>query len=212
MSDIANGQLVAGSGTADDDDDNFASIRLFLGDALTADNASIPDKTATPGKVSLPYDSGTDTQATEVLVDAYERMLSIPPKKARKSCAGRWDADEQHLVAVARPVDAIARTSGKPHSGITYLDPEEWLLFYERGSLEIRDNQTQIKRSLADVWTRAVDSPQFKLPGFRAYAILRRLGYVVHANHELSTLFSVSEPGSTGFLSVRPIEIQDLQN
>ncbi|KAJ2547204.1 hypothetical protein EV175_005312 [Coemansia sp. RSA 1933] len=164
--------------TADEDDDNFASIRLFLGDKLAKDDAPVLDTAAVTGKVSAPSDTNTEIHAVRMLLDAYNKMISIPPKTARKHCIGEARPDE-HLVTVSNPVHTIAYSSGKSRSGTTYLDPEEWLVFFERGSLKIRDTQTQRMCSLADVWTKAVDSPWFKMHGYRAYSILRRLGYAV---------------------------------
>ncbi|KAI9501224.1 hypothetical protein BX070DRAFT_254362 [Coemansia spiralis] len=170
------------SDNIDEEDDQAIGIRLFANGFSLDDNDD--DAAVASGKVSLPSDSNTESRSIRVLLHTYHRMLSVPPKQARKACAGEWDANK-HYILVANPVNTISRTAGKAALGITYLEPEEWLLFFERGTLRIIDQQQQqhvqndSSDDISSVWTNAISSPYFSMVGFRAYAILRRLGYIV---------------------------------
>ncbi|KAJ2666163.1 tRNA splicing endonuclease 54 [Coemansia sp. RSA 1199] len=84
----------------------------------------------------------------------------------------------EHYVAVTKPVDVIARTSGHARNGFICLEPEEWLLFFERGVLVVSCENEQQPLSLADAWALALGTTTFNMDEYRAFANLRRLGYI----------------------------------
>ncbi|KAJ1644404.1 hypothetical protein LPJ64_003924 [Coemansia asiatica] len=109
-------------------------------------------------------------------------MIDVSAKKSRKSCIGHWDSEGPLVKILEKPVETITRTSGTARSGVVYLQPEEWVLFVERGTLVIQKQNAGLEQTtedLADVWVRALDRSGFSLDEYRAYSYLRRLGYVV---------------------------------
>ncbi|KAJ2709152.1 hypothetical protein H4R23_006862, partial [Coemansia sp. Cherry 401B] len=110
------------------DYDQSAGLAQFVSDTRTA--ASLP------GKVDSPRATADEQQYIGQLLDAYRQLLGSSPKTNRKRCTGVLDPDHGQ-VAVIKPVDTIARTAGRTHKGAIHLQPEEWLLFYERGALVI---------------------------------------------------------------------------
>ncbi|KAJ2302755.1 hypothetical protein IWW52_006928, partial [Coemansia sp. RSA 2704] len=152
------------------DYDQSAGLAQFVSDTRTA--ASLP------GKVDSPRATADEQQYIGQLLDAYRQLLGSSPKTNRKRCTGVLDPDHGQ-VAVIKPVDTIARTAGRTHKGAIHLQPEEWLLFYERGALVIsrQDDPDGQSLGLRDVWASALSSPSFNLDAYRGYAWLRRLGY-----------------------------------
>ncbi|KAJ2806856.1 tRNA-splicing endonuclease subunit sen54 [Coemansia helicoidea] len=160
-------------GAASEDADGPSGLALFLGDAGA--------KAGLPGKLQRPSAAAGELARIDVLLETYSRMLRAAPRKARKSCAGLLQAGEP-LVAVDRPVDTVARTSGQTRKGVTYLCPEEWLLFVERGTLVVTRHGgggEACALGLPDAWAAALGHAELDLDAYRGYAYLRRLGYVV---------------------------------
>ncbi|KAJ2785901.1 tRNA-splicing endonuclease subunit sen54 [Coemansia javaensis] len=145
-------------------EDAPAGLALFAGDG------------GVPRRLQAPSAAAGERARIGGLLDAYRRLLSVAPRRARKSCVGAWRPGEAH-VTVARPVDTIARTAGATRGGATRLQPEEWLLFVERGSLVVSAPGGEL--SCAGAWAAALGAAGLDLAAYRGYACLRRLGYVV---------------------------------
>ncbi|PIA14783.1 hypothetical protein COEREDRAFT_16638 [Coemansia reversa NRRL 1564] len=164
------------------DDDDHAGLALFMTDVGDGAANSISDTTCgIPGKIYLPQEGEDERRRIDTLLFAYYRMLNVPPKKSRRTCVARSQIG-QTLAAVDRPLNVISRTFGQTIGGILYLQPEEWLLFFERGSLIMYyyDEQAQEHRlDGLNVWTHALGDTGLDMDLYRGYAYLRRLGYVV---------------------------------
>ncbi|KAJ1735402.1 hypothetical protein LPJ61_000566 [Coemansia biformis] len=165
------------------DDEGPGFLALFLGDAGGRAGRSLPSTAAVadlPSKLQAPSAADDEQTHIDVLLGAYGRLLSVPPKKARKSCAGLLLPGAAQ-AAVARPVDTVSRTSGRTLGGTTYLQPEEWLLFVERGTLVVTRQDEQGKAQVLgslDAWAAALGDAGLSLDVYRGYAHLRRLGHV----------------------------------
>ncbi|KAJ2709616.1 tRNA-splicing endonuclease subunit sen54 [Coemansia spiralis] len=151
-------------------EDGPSGLTLFISDA--GGRASLP------GKLQAPSAAADEQARTNVLLEAYGRMLRAVPRKVRKSCTGLLRAGEA-LVAVDRPVDTVSRTSGRTRLGVTYLCPEEWLLFVERGTLAVARQGEARALDLPGAWAAALGEAGLGLDMYRGYSHLRRLGHVV---------------------------------
>ncbi|KAJ1845184.1 hypothetical protein LPJ57_009308, partial [Coemansia sp. RSA 486] len=81
------------------------------------------------------------------------------------------------------------------------IDPEEWVLFAERGSLVVRSQASGSElavEDLAGVWAMALGRAALSLDKYRVYSYLRRLGYV--ARPEPAVLEEMDELDSVGKL------------
>ncbi|KAJ2706857.1 hypothetical protein FB645_001305 [Coemansia sp. IMI 203386] len=135
-----------------------------------------------PGKTDLPRDEHEEKHAVDLLQSAYKQMIDVPAKKSRKSCFGHLEPDGRLVAITEKPVETITRTSGTARAGVVYLQPEEWVLFAERGSLVVRSQASGSElavEDLAGVWAMALGRAALSLDKYRAYSYLRRLGYVV---------------------------------
>ncbi|KAJ2080298.1 hypothetical protein H4R24_003173 [Coemansia sp. RSA 988] len=168
--------------TFDDDDDGHAGLSLFMTDSGNGTSNPISDTAhSIPGKIYIPQEGKDERQRIDTILSAYYRMINVPPKRSRRTCVVRC-AFGQTLAAVDRPLNVISRTFGQSIGGILYLQPEEWLLFFERGSLIMycQDEQAQVhKLDGLDVWPYTLSDARLDLDLYRGYAYLRRLGYVV---------------------------------
>ncbi|KAJ2610704.1 hypothetical protein H4S08_003484, partial [Coemansia sp. RSA 1365] len=164
------------------DDDGHAGLALFMIDVDDGATNSISDMTCgIPGKIYLPQEGEDERRRIDILLLAYYRMLNVPPKKSRRTCVARLQFG-QTLAAVDRPLNVISRTFGEAIGGILHLQPEEWLLFFERGSLIMYYHDEQAQEHRIDglnVWTYALGDAGLDVDLYRGYAYLRKLGYVV---------------------------------
>ncbi|KAJ2796254.1 tRNA splicing endonuclease 54, partial [Coemansia guatemalensis] len=163
------------------DDDDHAGLALFMTDSGNgAPNAVSDTACSIPGKIYLPQEGEDERRRIDTLLSAYYCMLNVPPKKSRRTCVVRTRFG-QTLAAVDRPLNVISRTFGQSIGGILHLQPEEWLLFFERGSLIMyyQDEQPQEHRlDGLDIWPYTLGAAGLDLDLYRGYAHLRRLGYV----------------------------------
>ncbi|KAJ1882573.1 tRNA-splicing endonuclease subunit sen54 [Kickxella alabastrina] len=176
--------------TADDDaaadETGPAGLELYLNDTKKKNKGKAPT-VALPGKTAAPVDTAEEQQAIDLLLGAYEQMISVSPKKSRKSCIGYWHPDGRLVSIPEKPIDLISRTSGRTSAGTINLQPEEWLLFVERGSLiisgqageETLEAKSQSEVDISAEWLAALGRAELSLDEYRAYGHLRRLGYVV---------------------------------
>ncbi|KAJ1937813.1 hypothetical protein GGF37_005056 [Kickxella alabastrina] len=176
--------------TADDDtaadETGPAGLELYLSDTKKKNKGKAPT-IVLPGKTAAPVDTAEEHQAIDLLLGAYEQMISVSPKKSRKSCIGYWHPDGRLVSIPEKPIDLISRTSGRTSAGTINLQPEEWLLFVERGSLiisgqageETLEAKPQSEVDISAEWLAALGRAELSLDEYRAYGHLRRLGYVV---------------------------------
>ncbi|KAJ2778285.1 hypothetical protein GGI15_004220 [Coemansia interrupta] len=200
------------SGITDDalaaDDSGLGGLEqfLFANTKWNSKDTSSDHTNPLPVKVAAPTDTDQEREAILSLQSAYSRMISVPPKKCRKSCFGYFHSD-LHLVAIPdKPIDTISRTSGFSKDAVIYLMPEEWLLFVERGSLLIADKDIGTEKPLVasydSIWSAALNTARLNLDIYRAYAYLRRLGYIVVCPDNIKAAYP--EDKGSGFLDDTP--------
>ncbi|KAI7829964.1 hypothetical protein BX661DRAFT_180815, partial [Kickxella alabastrina] len=168
------------------DETGPAGLELYLSDTKKKNKGKAPT-IVLPGKTAAPVDTAEEHQAIDLLLGAYEQMISVSPKKSRKSCIGYWHPDGRLVSIPEKPIDLISRTSGRTSAGTINLQPEEWLLFVERGSLiisgqageETLEAKPQSEVDISAEWLAALGRAELSLDEYRAYGHLRRLGYVV---------------------------------